>query len=465
MQMRDDNEADQIRLKVLLVDDDHEVIAVLGDYLKDVGHDVAYAYDGQQGLDALGNEGFDVVVTDLRLPTLDGFQVLRKARESSPDTDVIMITGYGDAPEAVRAIREGAVDFLTKPVRLAELLASMERIARLRSLRQEKDRYRHRAEALSEAAWRDSGIDAIIGVSAAINNVKNLIQQVCRTDRTSVLITGETGTGKELVARAIHYASDRADEAFVAVNCTAIPDTLAETELFGHVKGAFTDARQDRAGRFEQADGGALFLDEIGDMSPSVQGRLLRTLEDYRVQRIGDTSEIPVNVRVISATNQNLLEIITERKFREDLYYRLNTFNIHIPPLRERREDIMQLAAHFLMRYVSEIRKPVEGFSKEATRQLESHFYPGNVRELRNLVERAVIVSSSDEITPEDLEFDRRESQRAQESSLDLAENEKTLIVRALQQCGGNQVRAARVLGVSRDTLRRRIDRYGLSNG
>jgi DNA-binding NtrC family response regulator len=390
-------------------------------------------------------------------------------------------------------MREGAFDFFTKPFNVQSLTASMQRTARFHALRREKDRYRERLDRLGAEARQRYGLSAIIGESAAIRAVKALIEQVCQTETTTVLICGETGTGKELVAQAIHYGSARAEGPFVAVNCTAIPESLVESEFYGHVKEAFTDARQDRAGYFEQADGGALFLDEIGDMGLTMQSRLLRTLEERRVRRVGGSAEIPVDVRVVSATNRDLPKATSEGKFREDLYYRLNTFIIRVPALRERPEDILLLARHFLDRYSQEMRKSVAGFTPEAEALLQAHPFPGNVRELRNIIERATILCADEQVAPEDLVFERTFAPEdlpddpqaddeggpsgsapdpapgspasfnfAQTESLNLRALEKGAIQEALRRCGGNQFHAARLLGISRFTLRRRMEQYQL---
>lgn len=455
---------DTISMRILLIDDEQDILDTIGTYLSDVGHRVHLALSGPAAMEILRRETVDIVITDLKMPQMDGFEVLRQIRSTTPGTEVIMVTGHGDIEAAVQAMRQGAFDFFSKPVKLRELSASLERTMRFHALRREKEHYQQRLERLNEAGQELYGLEAIIGQSAAIQEVKQRIEQVCQSDATSVLIYGETGTGKELVAQAIHYGSTRSAEEFVAVNCTAIPESLAESELYGHAKGAFTDARKERKGRFELAHGGTIFLDEIGDMSLEIQARLLRTLEERCIQRVGEAEDIPVDVRVISATNRDLLEGIDEGQFREDLYYRLNTFTIRIPALRQRREDIPLLAQHFIKRYGQEMRKSIGGFDDEALELLENYAFPGNIRELRNVIEHAVILCQGELVTPEELHFDPpRQSAVPQEmNSLNLAEVEKNLIERALQECGGNQVQAAKTLGITRDTLRRRIERYNL---
>jgi DNA-binding NtrC family response regulator len=479
----------RVSMSVLLIDDEPAILRTIGDHLSARGHRVFPAERGAEGLEILKREAIDLVITDLKMPGMDGFEVLREVKRLSPGAEVIMVTAHGDIDSAVRAMREGAFDFFTKPPRMRELTASLERTARFHALRREKDRYRERLDRLGAEARQRYGLSAIIGESQPIRAVKTLIEQVCRTEATTVLITGETGTGKELVARAIHCESARAGGPFVAVNCTAIPESLVESEFYGHVKGAFTDAREDRAGHFERADGGVLFLDEIGDMNPGMQTRLLRTLEERRVRRVGGSAEIPVDVRVVSATNRDLRQAVSEGRFREDLYYRLNTFTLRVPPLRERPEDILPLAEHFLERYAREMRKPIEGFTPDAASLLTSHAFPGNVRELRNTVERAVILCRAGQVTPDDLMFeptpapdgenrvpqpgpsgpapegpipDAIRLKHVENLNLNALLNavEKEAIREALRRCNGNQSQAARRLGVSRYTLLRRMAQY-----
>ncbi len=483
-------------MSILLIDDEADIRQIIGKHLKALGYRLYLAEGGAEGLDILRSENIDVVITDIKMPKTDGFQVLRQTKRISPGTEVVMITGHGDIEAAVQAMREGAFDFFTKPVKLRELRASLERTIRFHTLRQERDRYRERLNHIDTETQKCYGLSAIIGESPAIRKVRALIDHVCLSDTTTVLIQGETGTGKELVARAIHYGSTRAEGPFVAINCTAVPESLVESEFYGHVKGAFTDARDSHKGHFELADGGTVFLDEIGDMNTTMQSSLLRTLEERTIRRVGGSREIPVNVRVISATNRNLPEAISQQAFREDLYYRLNTFTISLPPLREQREDILPLAQHFLDRYTQEMRKPIEGFTPEAAAILEAHRFPGNVRELRNIVERAVILCRGRRVNADDLQFDPFVTPGADPSagegkqttqagslgvasdgavdlaavfaairgdSLNLAEIEKAVVQEALRRCGGKQVRATRLLGISRTSIRTRMDRYNLS--
>ena len=472
-------EREALALRVLLVDDDADVLRMLESHLRDWHYDVIPAENGFRALELLQRESVDIVITDVRMPGMDGFALLKQVRAQWPNLEVIVVTAYGDVDNAVRALREGAFDFFTKPLNVHDITASLERTARYHTLRRENERFRERLDRLDALGHEKYGLGAIIGQSPATLKVKEQIVQVSRSRATSVLIEGETGTGKELVARVIHYESERLHGPFVAVDCSAIPASLVESEFYGHVKGAFTDARGERKGHFELADGGTLFLDEIGDMDREMQTRLLRTLEERQVRRLGSEEEVRVDVRVISATNQDLEESITQGRFRKDLYYRLNTFTIYLPPLRERVEDIIPLARHFLARFGRELRKDLEGFMPEAQGQLVAYPYQGNIRELRNIVEYAVIACERPMIGAEDLDLKRRHRapERAPEQtppaparptgsaglvldSLDLVAAEKKLIRQALRATENNQVQAARLLGITRDALRRRIARY-----
>jgi len=474
--------ATQATLRILLIDDDPAMLTSVGDYLKARGHQVHLARDGRKGLEVFKDEEPEIVITDIRMPGIDGFEVLRKVRERAPDTEVIMVTGYGEIDAAVQAMREGAFDFFTKPLKMRELAASMQRIVRFHALRQEKNRVQERLDYLETETRERYGRTAIVGESAAVQKVRDQIELLGKGEATAVLIGGETGTGKEMVARALHYDGSRGDGPFVAVDCASVPASLFESAFFGHEKGAFTDARETRKGYFELADGGTLFLDEIGDMAPEMQAGLLRVLEERRVRRVGGSREIPVDVRVVSATNRDLSQDLSQGGIRRDLYYRLNTFTLQLAPLRERPEDIPLLAEHFLSRYVREMRKPIEGFSPAAATLLQTYSFPGNVRELKNAVERAVIFCQGGQIGPEDLQFapspqppkepptpaspgnpgGRRRSGFA--GSLDLAALEKEAIQEALRRCGANRRQAAALLGISRFALRRRMTHYGLES-
>jgi DNA-binding NtrC family response regulator len=446
------------------------VLRTLSEYLRRRNHRVHSLERATEALGILDTEAIDIVITDVKMPDMDGYEVLREVKRTSPDTEVIMITAFGDIAGAVNAMRQGAFDFFSKPLDVQALDAALRRTVRFQALRRERDRAQERLDQIGVVGRQRYGLSAIIGHSTGIQEVRDLIDQVSRTDATTCLVLGETGTGKELVARAIHYESARSAGPFVAVDCSAIPPSLIESELFGHVEGAFTGAREDRRGQIEMADGGTLFLDEIGDMELSMQVRLLRTLEERRLRPVGSTKEIEVDVRVVSATNQNLAEAVSAGRFREDLYYRINAFTIEVPPLRERQEDILPLAETYLCRYAQEMRKPIAGLALEVIAMLQAHSFPGNVRELRNLVERAAILCAAEFVEPADLRFDSGtpdaasgpdgrlgRSPAAGGSELNLAAVEEACVREALDRAGGSKAAAARLLGISRDAIRRRM--------
>lgn len=475
------NNTRQPQMRILLADDDTDVRSSIFQFLKARNHNVTQAHNGQDALSKSEKSQFDIVITDIKMPGANGFEILTHLKKNAPKTEVIMMTGFGDLDMAVKAMREGAFDFFTKPVKMQELSASIERTERFHTLRQERDQAQDQLKRISARAHQKYGINALIGQSQAIQNVKGAIQQICQTDHTSVLLTGETGTGKEVIAKAIHYESNRANGPFIAVDCTAIPDNLFESMFYGHEKGAFTDARDTQQGYFEQAHGGTLFLDEIGDMSPDMQVRLLRTLEERKIRRIGGKSEIAVDVRIVSATNQNLAEAISEGLFRQELYHRINTFVIHSPALRERPDDIPILAQHFLNDYAREMRKTITGFSDVAQETLTSYPFPGNVRELKNTIERAVILCQTNTLMPDNLQFTTlampttpiatSESpttnalpqmlQQLSDDTLNLNDVEATIIREALRRTN-NKGDAADLLGLSRFALRRRLSIHSI---
>jgi len=394
---------ENITLSVLVIDDDPDIRQSIETYLVDRGHRVALAASGEDGLDILRKETVDIVITDVKMPGMDGFEVLREVQNISLQIDVIMITGFQEIENAFRAMREGAFDFFTKPLKVQDLSASLQRTVRFQTLRREKDRVQQQLDQLQK--HRPEGIQTILGTSSATQTVKDQILQVSQTAQTSVLITGETGTGKELVARAIHAESERQVGPFIPVNCSALPESLIESELFGHEKGAFTDAKVTRKGHFEQANGGTLFLDEIGDMPLDMQTRFLRVLEERVIRRLGGTGDIAVDVRIISATNRNLSQAVADGAFREDLLYRLNTVTLALPPLRERPDDFKLLAQHFVSQFAQETGKAISGLTPEAIAHLQTHPFTGNVRELRNVIERAVIFCHSSLLEPQDLQL------------------------------------------------------------
>ncbi|RKX30710.1 MAG: sigma-54-dependent Fis family transcriptional regulator, partial [Verrucomicrobia bacterium] len=426
-------------------------------------YQVLTAANASQALDILTSRPVDVVISDLRMPGMDGMALLRRVRGLSARPVFILLTAYGSIEAAVEAMKQGAYDFLTKPVNLDRLEIILRRALKERRL--EKDNVELRRE-LDE----HYGLENIIGRSPPMQEVFEIIRQVAPT-RATVLIEGESGTGKELVARAIHRLSPRADGPFIAVHCAALSPTLLESELFGHEKGAFTGAVEMRRGRFELADGGTIFLDEIGEVDPSVQVKILRVLEERTFERVGGEQTIEVDVRLLAATNRSLHQLVAEKRFREDLYYRLHVVRIHLPPLRERKEDIPLLCEHFLRHFAEENHKGIEGFTAEAMDALIAYDWPGNVRELRNAVERMVVLARGPRLGVRDLPPEIRQNvPREQTAStgslrnLTLREAEKRLIVEALKANSGNRTRAAEQLGISRRTLHRKIKEYGLKD-
>ena len=435
--------------KILVIDDEIKMRRILQLLLEKIGYEVMTAKDGREGIETWRKWQPDVVLTDLKMPEMDGMDVLRFRNEAGLRAPVIILTAYGTIPSAVEAIKMGAFDYLTKPFdneKVRDVVA--------RALETTKGK----AEGLPEGL-------RIVGNSPAIRQVLEDMNLVADTD-TSVMITGESGTGKELVARGIHKLGNRKKRPFVKVNCAAIPRDLLESELFGHKKGAFTGALEDRKGRFVEADGGVLFLDEIGDLPLSLQPKLLNAVEEKTVTPVGSTKSIKCDVKIICATNQDLPKMIEQGRFRQDLHYRLNTFHIQIPPLRERKEDIPLLVEYFLEQFCQSFGRSPLAIEREAMDLLQVYDWPGNVRELRNTIERLVLRCrgqriSAQEVPPEIARAGRKKAKDAV-SELDMVEHEKRLIVEALNKTGGNQVRAARLLGITRNTLRYRMKKYGI---
>ena len=473
--------AEQVSMTVLVIDDDAHIRSSIGKFLIARGHTVIEAANGEKGVEVVESQAVDIVITDVKMPGMDGFEVLRRVRSVAPEIEVIVITGVKESENAFRALREGAFDFFNKPFKVEDLNAAIQRTVRYQVLRKETSRMQARLDQFEAQERERSGLSALIGESEVVVKMKAQIKQVAATGQTTVLIIGETGTGKELVARAVHSESDRAGGPFIPVNCSAIPGNLFESAFFGHKMGAFTDAKTDQKGHFELAHEGTLFLDEIGDMPLEMQVRLLRTLEDRCIRPVGGSSEIAVDVRVVAATNRSLTAAVEEGNFREDLYYRLNVFTIQVPPLRERAGDVLFLARHFLADYARDLRKPLMRFSREAEDWLQQQMFPGNVRMLKNAVERAAILCDDGEVDAEDLGFDLVENssiteissmpaesvvdqvvQSLSEKQMNLPAVEKALIQEALRRTGGNQAHAAEILGISRMVLRNRMKRCGL---
>ncbi len=443
--------------KVLVVDDQRNMRATTAIVLRDAGYVVAEAEDGQAAVQRVAAETFDVVLTDLRMPEVDGMEVLRAAQRLAPETQVIVMTAYGTIESAVEAIRRGAYDFLAKPFKEDELLL---RVAKAL----EKRRLLGEVSLLAGELRKRDGLDRIVGRSRAMQEVLERVARVAPTDAT-VLVSGESGTGKELVARALHLASRRGQRAFVPVNCAAITETLLESELFGHAKGSFTGATRARRGMFEEASGGTLFIDEIGETAPGFQAKLLRALQEGEIRRVGESTPVQVDVRVIAATNQDLRRAIAEKRFREDLYYRLAVVPIRIPPLRERREDIPLLAAHFVERFAQRT-GTARTLAPAAVARLLEHPWPGNVRELENVIEQAAALSPGPEIRASDVQVEPRPTAPVEGPSPPrtlaeaVEEAERRAIAAALERSGGDLGRVARELGVSSTTLWRKMKRH-----
>ena len=442
---------------VLVVDDELEMRTLLQDVLQDEGLRVTVAANGSEALKQLGEEYYAVVLTDLRMQEMQGIDLLREIKRTYPDINVIVMTAFGSVDTAIEAMKEGAYDYLTKPVKNEELLRVANRAVREAALRREVTLLRR--EVLKEYSFHQ-----ILGKSKPMREVFDLIRRIADSV-TNVLITGESGTGKELVAKAIHYNSDRRDAPFVPVNCAAIPDLLLESELFGHLKGAFTDAKADKRGLFEEAQKGTLFLDEISELPVMLQSKLLRAIQEREVRRVGATRSVSVDVRIIAATNVNLAEAIKAKQFREDLYYRLNVIEMRLPPLRERKEDIPLLVEAFLRRCAETRRKGVKGMTESALALLIDYHWPGNVRELENVIERAVTLTLQDQIISDDLPStiqgprgDRRLIDEATERTRSLGEVEHEYILRIMDKTGGNKYQAAQILGIDRKTLYRKLD-------
>jgi DNA-binding NtrC family response regulator len=457
-------------MKVIVVDDERKMGVILKGALQDDGHEVTTFERSRDALAALKENPFDLLVTDLKMAPPDGLELLGHARKIRPDMAVILMTAYATAQTAVQAMKAGAYDYLIKPFELDELRLRIEKLQNERRLGEDVRLLARENALLREEAGSALRLGDLIGKSTIIRDVFELGEKVAGTDAT-VLVRGESGTGKSLLARAIHAASPRSDGPFVTVNCGALPESLLESELFGHEKGAFTGAVSQKRGRFVAADGGTIFLDEIGEMSAALQVKLLHVLEDKEFNPVGSDRPVAVDVRVIAATNRSLEDAIAEGDFREDLFYRLNVFPIAIPPLRARREDIPLLLDHFLSRFS----RSFLDLSAEARAALLEYRFPGNVRELENMVERAVILASGETITYRHFPAlegrgaagpDRTEGAlvpEIPEDGLSLSALEKELILKALEKAGGNKTQAAKLLGLTRRTLYSRLERHGLA--
>jgi DNA-binding NtrC family response regulator len=442
-------------LKLLFADDERSLQELMSLELPRMGHEVTVCPDGAVAFAALERNTYDCILVDLDMPKLSGLQVIARAKQLSPDTEAIILTGKSSLDTAIGALRQGAFDYLTKPCKLAELEALLARVAEKREL---TNKYR----ALKRQVERLEGGSKLIGDTPGMVQVRTLISKVAPTNST-VLIRGETGTGKELVARAVHDQSPRADMPYVAINCGALPESLIESELFGHRKGSFTGADEHRVGLFEVADGGTLFLDEIGELPKAMQAKLLRVLESGEIRRVGDNESFTVDVRVVCATHRDLDEMVAEDEFREDLMFRINTFEIHLPPLRERIDDIAPLARHLLSRFRPHAKPGDELFSADAIEALERHCWPGNVRELANVIEHAAILCDEGPITAANLpsKFANRRLRGPHFKTigpLTLREIELQAIQQSLDRHSGNKPKAAEELGISLKTLYNKLN-------
>ena len=443
--------------RILIVDDELPQLELIGGFLKKQGFDAVEAEGGEKALQIFRQESFDLVLTDQKMPKMSGLELLKAIRALNPEAAVIVMTAHGSIETAVSAIKEGASDYLTKPLNLDELLHRIETV-------KERNRLLTENRDLREALHERIRIEGIIGESGHMQEVLSLVRRVAPSEAT-VLIRGESGTGKELIAQAIHYASPRASRPLVRLNCAALPETLLESELFGHEKGAFTGAYATRKGRFEMANGGSLFLDEIGDLRLHLQAKLLRVLQEKEFERVGSSRPIPVDVRILAATHRDLEKMIQEGQFREDLYYRLNVVTVVLPPLRERRQDIPPLLDHLVKKFAEKNGKTIKGFTQEARDALLRYDYPGNVRELENIVERATVITRDEVIGRSDLPLTVQTSEKVDDKGTNITAVveglERKMIKEALAQSEGIQTRAADKLGITERALRYKLKKYG----
>jgi DNA-binding NtrC family response regulator len=449
---------------LLIVDDERSLRFSIGEWARDAGYAPLEAANSREALEAVREQGVDAVLLDLKLGDEDGLKVLKQLRETDPTLPVVMLTGHGSVEHAVRAIKIGAYDFMLKPPDLDHLGVVLERALEHARLRREVDHLRAAAPSAQP----------IVGASESLSKTMHRLERAAKSGTSTVLVRGETGSGKELMARFLHSKSARAAGPFIELNCSAIPEQLLESELYGHERGAFTDAKRFRKGLFELADGGTLFLDEIGEMAPQLQAKLLRVLETRTFRRVGGHADITVDVRVVAATHRDLPKMVAEGRFREDLYFRLNVVPVEIPPLRERPEDVAVLAEHFVQRFCRELGRPAARLHPAALATMKAYAWPGNVRELRNVIERVVLLEAEDEILAEHLpaEMSRAGGGTAAPSAepfpagvvRPFTEIEKMAIEHALGVCDGNKTRAATLLGISRQTLRTKLKEYALGD-
>ncbi|GAB4314251.1 MAG: sigma-54 dependent transcriptional regulator [Bacteroidales bacterium] len=455
------------KVNILVVDDEQRVREEISEFLTQNKFEVFKAGLPSEAMSVLKSNSIDIVILDIKLPEMDGLSFLEMIKKDYPDTEVIMISGHGDMNSVIEAMRKGATDFFPKPFRLMDIHLAIQRTTRYLDLQNKYRELEKNFSLVSREVQKNIG-HQVIGRSPAMKNVISMMSKVADVENTTVLITGESGTGKELVARGIHYLSSRKNQFFHSVNCSAIPETLFESEFFGHKKGAFTGAVESKAGWFEIANKGTLFLDEIGDMPLSQQAKLLRVLEERQVSRIGSHDKIKVDVRVIAASNQELEKMSHEKEFRLDLYHRLSSFIIHLPPLRERREDIPLLLKYFVDHYTTVLGKKITKVDPQIEKELARYPFPGNIRELRNMIERAIIISEKGVLTWGDFQTSQTiqptgtVSLSEGEEIWDLELAEQRLIKKALEKCGNNKSKAAELLNISWQSLDRRLKKYGI---
>jgi DNA-binding NtrC family response regulator len=447
--------------RILVIDDDELVNEYIQEALKRMGHQVRTATSAEEGLRLTEAESFDLVFTDVKMPGASGLDVLQRVKARFPETLVVLVTAFGDVEMAVEAMKSGAYEFMLKPCSPEQI-----EMVTLRAL--EFSRLRTENRMLREQQSQGGSRYQLVGRSVRMKEVEHVMKQAA-PHATRVLITGESGTGKELVARSIHYASTRSEAPWITFNCAAVPEQLAESELFGHEKGAFTGAHKTTRGRFEVADTGTLLLDEIGEMKLDLQAKLLRVLQEREIERVGSTDPIPVDVRIIATTNRNLEDEVAAGNFREDLFHRLNVIPIHVPPLRDRREDISLLVEHYLKLFAAETGKDVVGLEESAMRMLQEYHWPGNVRELANAMERAVVLTGHRKLKRDDFPMSFRMGGQHSRSldaddDLNVKTMERRLIIKALERTGGNRKKSAELLGIAIRTLRNKINDYGLKS-
>jgi len=450
--------------RILIIDDEKAIRWSLGEALKNLGHDVEEAESGKKGIKMFQGDPADLVILDLKLPDVDGIKVLKQLKTEDEELPVIMMTAYGEIETAVEAIKGGAYDFLQKPFQLEKMKLAVKNAL-------ESSRLKAELSGIKRKERETYNFKNFLGKSAVMQDVFKKVKKIGESKASTILIQGESGTGKELVARAIHECSAGVRNPFLEINCAALPETLLESELFGHEKGSFTDAKYKKRGLFELAEEGTIFLDEIGEMGITLQSRLLRVIENKTFRRVGGVKDLRVNTRIISATNRELKQAIKEGKFRSDLYYRLQVIPIYLPPLRERREDIPLLANHFISTFNKEFKKGIKKIGPEVMRLFKNYSWPGNVRELRNVIERAILLEAEDELLPEHLPAEISRGEKIVESRIaaasvddmfpiSLKDMEKILINKTLNETGGNKSKAARILGISRQTLREKTRMY-----